>query len=545
MEKISSHLVLETLQNAGLMHITPITEVKSKQAKIKKLIELEQFLISLAIDGHEKIFDDNKVNEILSLKKDYFANKDKTAKIKKTIDLYQPFGQFNESLDLSQAGLRLELAILDEKKFEELKEQKLDYQLITYKDKIYYVAILCKKDDPVLFLHPPEKSISQMTTELLNYEDKAQKIIDKIKEYNLNIENIRNEYKLLNKIEEGKQVEQFVGFSGYILAQDTDRFKSLLQNKPVAIKIEEPSPKEDVPVKLKNPKLVRGFEAIIRSFSGINYFEKDKTTIIAWLFIFFGSLCLLDAGYGLLLFLSGYFLSRKNQKEFGQVFMLTGGFTTILGLLCGQIFGLQFAKDILLDIPPLFSLATDAMVCFKFSLAVGLLSMALTNLFSIYQDGAKNHALGSFLIIIAGLILIVEKANGINTQPYLSIPLVLMSMGFLCWLIFPEPVFGHNHIANVLWMLYSGPIGILQDVLSHMRLFGIALSGSILAMVINKIAMLLPYFLGLIFAPFGHFIVFLLSLLSLYIHTNRLIFLEFGSKCMRGGHNFFTPFKRE
>ena len=39
---------------------------------------------------------------------------------------------------------------------------------------------------------------------------------------------------------------------------------------------------------------------------------------------------------------------------------------------------------------------------------------------------------------------------------------------------------------NVLWTLYSGTTGFLQDVLSHMRLFGIALSGSIMALVVNE-----------------------------------------------------------
>jgi V/A-type H+-transporting ATPase subunit I len=119
------------------------------------------------------------------------------------------------------------------------------------------------------------------------------------------------------------------------------------------------------------------------------------------------------------------------------------------------------------------------------------------------------------------------------------------SLSILSWLLFPEAVFGkERRIANILWMLYAGPLGLIQDVLSHMRLFGIALSGAILALVINTMCGLLPAPFGLMFAPFGHLIIFLLSLLSLYIHTNRLIFLEFGTKCMSGGHHYFNPFAR-
>jgi V/A-type H+-transporting ATPase subunit I len=77
-----------------------------------------------------------------------------------------------------------------------------------------------------------------------------------------------------------------------------------------------------------------------------------------------------------------------------------------------------------------------------------------------------------------------------------------------------------------------------------MRLFGIALSGGIMALVVNQIAGRFPLPVTALFAVVGHSFVFLLSLLSLYIHTNRLIFLEWGSKCIDGGSNFYAPLRR-
>ncbi len=94
-----------------------------------------------------------------------------------------------------------------------------------------------------------------------------------------------------------------------------------------------------------------------------------------------------------------------------------------------------------------------------------------------------------------------------------------------------------------MWTLYSGVTGLGQDIMSHMRLFGIALSGSIMAMVVNQIAGLVPLAVTIAFAVVGHFFVFVLSLLSLYIHTNRLIFLEFGSKCFDGGQRWYEPLR--
>ena len=63
-------------------------------------------------------------------------------------------------------------------------------------------------------------------------------------------------------------------------------------------------------------------------------------------------------------------------------------------------------------------------------------------------------------------------------------------------------------------------------------------------MVINNISLQLPLAATVLFAIIGHFAVYVLALLSLYIHTNRLIFLEFGSKCMDGGQKWYAPLSR-
>jgi vacuolar-type H+-ATPase subunit I/STV1 len=70
------------------------------------------------------------------------------------------------------------------------------------------------------------------------------------------------------------------------------------------------------------------------------------------------------------------------------------------------------------------------------------------------------------------------------------------------------------------------------------------LSGAILALVVNEICTMLPFYIRIVFFLFGHSFVFCLSLLSLYVHSNRLIFLEFGSNCIRGGHFYYLPLGR-
>jgi V/A-type H+/Na+-transporting ATPase subunit I len=569
-----SESMMKSLQDAGVLHITPSSNENCDQVsddeieKIKEIIDKLTKSINFlkestsSTKAFPKKCDDvtTLLNRIAHLNKEHEESKKNIVDLKNAIETYSPFGLFLEDHNvLSKIGWQLKLARLSDKDLNILKKNTNVFHLIKRIKELNYIALFLDKNaqPEVAIIDPPNKSIVELKADLKQEEEKLALTKNKAASWYYQLrtletykKEILEEYARLIELKKARLENGLIGISGFILKNQIDDLKRTLNNHVVAIKFKKPDLDQDVPVKLKNPKSLCGFEAIVKSFTGINYFEKDKTIIVALLFMLFGSLCFLDAGYGFLLMVVGYVIAIKKNRDFGQVFLWTGVASLTLGILCGQVFGLIFKKDIFLTTPPLFSLATDPMVCFKFSLIVGLLALALTNMVAIYQNGIRNHALGSLLAIFAIFTIILDQGGYFSTKFSDINILNILTKGFgafcvLSWIVFPEPVFGKKkRIPNILWMLYSGPIGIVQDILSHMRLFGIALSGSILALVINKISLLLPSFLGILFAPIGHGIVFFLSLLSLYIHTNRLIFLEFGSKCMNGGHNFFEPFSR-
>ncbi|HAN29972.1 MAG TPA: hypothetical protein DCQ06_00105, partial [Myxococcales bacterium] len=331
----------------------------------------------------------------------------------------------------------------------------------------------------------------------------------------------------------------------------------------VVLRLEDPQRESSVPVKLRNKLTISGFEAIVRSFSGISYWEKDFTPVVGPLFMVFGALCLLDGGYGLLLLITGLWLKRRGNADFGNVFTITGIFSIFVGMLAGQYFGLIVGQDDFLPghHPPTM-LAADPMASFIFSLVVGMLGMTWSYATAIWQRGWRTNATGSLLFAL-GVVSTVAASTSpeqvaslfIRSQSPTGVEMVaqiltylgygLLGAGGMAWCVFPERVFGDAHVPNVAWTLYSGVTGFGQDTMSHMRLFGIALSGSIMAMVVNQISALFPTIVTILIAVVGHFFVYLLALLSLYIHTNRLIFLEFGSKCFDGGQHWYSPLRRE
>lgn len=349
---------------------------------------------------------------------------------------------------------------------------------------------------------------------------------------------------------------------GFVPAEDADGIRETLAAMKVAIRMEDPELEEDVPVKLKNNWFNSGFEAILKAFSGLHYREKDVSWVVGILFIVFGSLCLLDAGYGLMLLITGLWLKTRGNEQFFRVFAITGFFALILGLFSGQAFGLVMGQHVLMDQQPVIPLSSDPLSCFIFSLIVGILSMGFSYCVAIWQRGLKTYALGSLMLVLSLGVFAATDLGGAPLLNYLlsnptedliaqvasvggMISGVLLVLTLIFWVLYPDPVFGKaSHVPNVIWTVYSGFTGLIQDILSHMRLFGIALSGAILALVVNKIGGLFPIFVTVVFALVGHFFVYLLALLSLYIHTNRLIFLEVGTKCIDGGQNYYNPLHR-
>lgn len=568
----SSEAVMASLHNAGVLHINTcantihddvnahINETTQNLARQEKAIAfLKRFLATPHAIPAKNQSPEELLDRVYRIADECEKIDTRIDEVKNLIATYAPFGEFVEHHGvIEQTGYRLKLARLETNDLAQIAPG-LSFEIVGRSGDFHLVAILLTptQEAGVAAFDPPPASIPQLRAELSALQTKSFRIKEEASRYAYQsrkletlYEQTRERQERLRELTKTYAEDELIGISGYVLQKDLDRLKAALENHLVALTLEEPTREDDVPVMLENPKMVRGFEAVVKAFTGINYFEKDKTGVVFLLFVVFGALCLLDAGYGFLLLVVGYIVAIKKNRELGQVFVWTGAASTIVGLLCGQVFGLTFAKDILLNIPPLLGLATDPMTCFKFSLVMGVAAMGLSYMVAIYQNGIATHATGCLFALLGGITLMLDK-SGLLVGRFYDPGLVLewiavgwFSFAVISWLFFPDPVFGQKRVANILWMLYSGPLGLVQDVLSHMRLFGIALSGSILALVINRICGILPAPLGLLFAPIGHFTIFLLSLLSLYIHTNRLIFLEFGTKCMKGGTTYFKPFAR-
>ena len=152
-----------------------------------------------------------------------------------------------------------------------------------------------------------------------------------------------------------------------------------------------------------------------------------------------------------------------------------------------------------------------------------------------------------WLLVIIGAVL----AMFVSSIPMLLV-YTLCGVGAAGALLYNSP--GKNVFLNIglgLWDAYNMVTGLLGDMLSYIRLFALGLSGGVLAMVFNNIAVQMspdvpvlgPIVMVIIFL-FGHALNLFMNALGAFVHPLRLTFVEFFKNAgYEGGGTAYKPFK--
>ena len=105
---------------------------------------------------------------------------------------------------------------------------------------------------------------------------------------------------------------------------------------------------------------------------------------------------------------------------------------------------------------------------------------------------------------------------------------------------------GFDRVAKSFGSLYS-ILNLFSDLLSYTRLFGLMLSGVIIASIVNQLAggfyttlWKIPF--GILISLIGHSFNISMGALGAYIHDARLQYIEFFSRFYEGEGELFTPF---
>ncbi|MDE6411127.1 MAG: V-type ATP synthase subunit I [Clostridia bacterium] len=335
----------------------------------------------------------------------------------------------------------------------------------------------------------------------------------------------------------------------------------------------EPEEDEMPPTLMQNNGLTKNFEAITNLYSPPNAKEFDPTTIMGIFYSVFLGFIMGDIGYGLFMLIGGGILWWKNRvkdnglKRLAAVFAIGGVFAIIWGFLFNSLFGIGILPVRVM--PPLLEGDTSWHILGIAipALLVVALEIGVVQLFAGYVcravqawrrgkvwDGILDGVVWAIFSIGVGLAIagLVEELNmkmlayvgGIAAGAMLLVSMLTAGR--------KEKLLGK--FTKGFGAAY-GIINYASDILSYARLYGLMLSGAVIAEIISGYA-LTGYgggtgmimsgnigliILGVVLLLVGHILNLALSLLGAYIHDARLQYVEFYGRFYEGEGELFAP----
>ena len=338
--------------------------------------------------------------------------------------------------------------------------------------------------------------------------------------------------------------------------------KSYIEEKD-AEEIEKIKDKKDIPVKLKNPKLLSPFEMLIRTYSLPRYGSVDPTAIVAVTFpLMFGAM-FGDIGHGLVLALIGMLINsyrRRNLKSLGTLILYSGLSSVVFGFLYGSFFGVEKLFPALW-IKPLYNI----MFLFKLTIFFGIGVITLGILFNII-NALSDHDYVKAFFDKAGLIggLIYWLGIGIVVKLFFSgkvaeytglLVAVILGLVFLLFLRIPvekawlkKKKKTSDILIETFVELVEIFIGYLANTISFVRIAAFSLAHIGLFMAVFGLSeMVRNSSLGgsasILILILGNILIIGLEGLVVSIQSIRLNYYEFFSKFFISSAKKYKPIK--
>jgi len=365
---------------------------------------------------------------------------------------------------------------------------------------------------------------------------------------------------------------------GFCPADQADALCAMLEKAEVYYEQTDPEETDNTPIKLKNNRFVQMFECLTGMYGMPSYSEFDPTAILGPFFVLFFSLCIGDAGYGLMLILVGMLIAKGKLKiemfdGMGPIITALGVGSTIIGYIMGTFFGVdlfmiesypEWAKCCMikgLGDPANNYTIMNYDVMMVAAIVIGVvhlcLAMVVKGVCFTKRFGFKETiSTWSWILLIIGSIVTLIAGSLMNLGSETT-QLILIVVGAISALgIFIFNKIGRNPLINIgagLWDTYGMVTGLLGDVLSYIRLYALGLAGGMLGAAFNQLGVMVlgetpnvGTWVGfLLIVIIGHVLNLLMACLGAFVHPLRLTFVEyFKNAGYEGTGKLYQPFKK-
>ena len=583
---------LNELREHGVVHVHAKKQtlqdenMKAKMAEMKhvsntiKLLEKDnkstsqQDNKSIDLKNAELLaFIDSKFTEIDSIQQ-------QIASLQKDDNAYNVWGNFPEEdiKKIQSNNWDLRFFSVPNSKYDEKWEQEFNAFLINEISGFKYFTTLTAKGKEVNIdaekYHFPSMSKSEITAQIEELKNKVEEIRQYLSEVSADAIAKLNDYKIavkddadFYKVSEAASKladDKIMMLEGWVPTEIEKDTISWLSEREIYFEATEPEKNVDnPPIKLKNRRFARLFEMIGNMYSIPTYWELDMTPFFAPFFVMFFGFCMGDLGYGALICIItlALILSRK-LKGMSDILWLgffLGFGTVIMGTISGTFFGVPLLevegipivdklKGIMFQPDGIYSAFYVSLIIGVFQILFGM-CLKIINQIKLFGFGAAVSTIGWVILLLGGIVTFLIDGIGIPFYACLGVGAVLIYLLNGPLNSFVAPL---KNIGSGLWDTYNMATGLLGDVLSYIRLFALGLSGSILGLVFNDLAMnmkpdipVLGTIVMLLILVFGHTMNIALSALSAFVHPMRLTFVEFYKNSgFVGGAKQYEPFKK-
>ncbi len=579
------------LRKAGVVHISHVRQPESahevrfiddKISKIKKIIEeISPYEEHRGNTDGYPCSEKDVMDRVEAINRDTREKADLVARIdalRKEMLWFEEWGEVDPGdIDLlKDKGLFVRLYVLSKEELGSLSKEDVEraqnerrYHVLKTVKGAKHIVIFSEKDEPEIPFDPvvlPTRSLQEQKELIEKLEEQVRAIdkemiekahyLDSVKRVLAKLENeLEFQTVKCGMAEEGK----FAYLQGFCPEKKIEKITKIAKQQGAGYFFEDPSPEEEVPTHITNPKWLRIINPVFQFMNTVpGYHEFDISFVFMIFFSLFFAMLVGDAGYGIIFVVVTFLARMKFRKAPYEPFFLMyllGGATIVWGVITGTWFGSEALAQIpvlkKMVIPQLdsFSVVSQDNIIFL-SFTIGAIHLTIAHLLKATRVINSIRALADvgWSLIVWGMYFAAGKFVLGNAFPPFAGWLLIS--GIIMVLVFTKA--GIKGMLDTLTSLPLSVISSFSDVVSYLRLFAVGFSTVVLAETFNNMALqgeingIVAGLIAAIILFLGHTLNILLAMMAVIVHGIRLNMLEFSSHLgMQWSGKNYDPFREK